>query len=193
VPDATGPVLPADALRRLEPRPLVGEGVGLRPWAPSDAPLVAAAFADPGIAAWRARQPDEQDDDADAWVRRWAERWAAGTDAAWAVTAPGDDAAQGYVGLRRIQAFDGSAELSYWMLPEARGGGLARRAAATATAWAFAELGLHRVWLVHAVANVRACAVATGAGFRAEGTLRGYLRADAGRADAHLHARLRTD
>jgi RimJ/RimL family protein N-acetyltransferase len=188
-----GPLLPADALRRLGPCALEGEGVGLRPWAPSDAHLVAAAFGDPGIASWRARQPDEQDDDPDTWVRRWAERWAAGTDAAWAVTWPGDDEAQGYVGLRRIQTFDASAELSYWMLPAARGGGLARRAAVAATRWGFDELGLERVWLVHAVANVRACAVATGAGFRAEGTLRAYLRDDVGRADAHLHARLRRD
>lgn len=190
---AADAALPADALARLAPRALVADGVGLRPWAPSDAAAAGRAFADPGIAAWRARQPDEQVADPSEWIARWGAWWAAGTDAAWAVTEPDDDEAVGYVGLRRIRTFDASAELSYWMLPEARGGGLARRAATRVTAWAFDEVGLHRVWLVHAVTNVPSCAVATGAGFRVEGTMRGYLRAGGGWADGHLHSRLATD
>lgn len=185
--------LPDDALSRLTPAPYPAAGVTLRPWRADDVGSVAQAFADPGIAAWRARQPDEHVDDPAAWVARWGEWWAAGTDASWAVTRADDDAAQGYVGLRRIRTFDGSAELSYWLLPGARGVGLARRAAAAATRWAFDELGLHRVWLVHIVANVPSCAVATGAGFRAEGTMRGFLRADGGWLDAHLHGRLAAD
>ena len=187
------PVLTADAVRDAGPCRVAGTGVGLRPWTAEDADVVATAFADPAIAEWRARQADEDDDDPAAWIAGWARRWAAGSDAVWAVAGPDGDEALGYVGVRRVSGFDRSAELSYWMLPAARGGGLARRAATTATGWAFAELGLHRVWLVHALANVRACAVASGAGFRVEGTLRGALRTPRGWQDAHLHARLATD
>ncbi len=192
-PERATPAVPHDVLSCREPCRVPADGVGLRPWDPADAPAVRDAFAEPGIAAWRARQPDEQSDEPDAWIRRWHTWWTEGTDAGWAVTQPGDEEAQGYVGLRRIRPFDASAELSYWMLPEARGGGLARRAAVAATRWAFDDLGLHRVWLVHAVTNVRACAVASGAGFRAEGTSRGYLRMPDGWQDAHLHARLASD
>ncbi|GAB3167550.1 hypothetical protein GCM10027059_28640 [Myceligenerans halotolerans] len=83
--------------------------------------------------------------------------------------------------------------VSYWLLPEARGRGLAVRALATLTRWAFDERGLERLELGHRVNNPASCAVATGAGFTPEGVERGKLLYDGVRYDVETHALLHTD
>jgi RimJ/RimL family protein N-acetyltransferase len=89
-----------------------------------------------------------------------------------------------------------SARVGYWVLPEARGQGVATRALALAADWALTDLGLHRLELDHAVGHDVSCRIAERCGFRYEGTLRGAMfeaeRYDAFR-DMHLHARLATD
>jgi RimJ/RimL family protein N-acetyltransferase len=63
-----------------------------------------------------------------------------------------------------------------------------------ATGFAFSQLGLHRVYLYHAVENPGSCGVARAAGFLHEGTLRrSYRYGDGAYHDEHLHARLSTD
>ncbi|MET7707718.1 GNAT family protein [Micromonospora sp. NPDC005413] len=52
---------------------------------------------------------------------------------------------------------------------------------------------LHRLALEHSTANTASCRVATRAGFRAEGVLRGSVRHADGWHDMHLHALLATD
>lgn len=85
------------------------------------------------------------------------------------------------------------AGLSYWVLPEARGGGVAVRAARAVTRWSFDVVGLHRMLLQHSTANLSSCRVAVKLGFPLEGTARGaFLQAD-GWHDAHVHALLATD
>ncbi|MBU6534368.1 GNAT family N-acetyltransferase [Streptomyces sp. NPDC057245] len=102
----------------------------------------------------------------------------------------------GHVGVNEISLTMKVARVGYWVLPEARGRGVAGRALLLASRWAFAELGLHRLELGHAVGHEVSCRVAERCGYRAEGTLRGAMfesgRHDAFR-DVHLHARLSTD
>lgn len=89
-----------------------------------------------------------------------------------------------------------TAHVGYWVLPEARGRGVATRALSLASRLAFGELGLHRLELGHALGHEVSCRVAERGGYRYEGTLRGAMfeagRQDAFR-DAHLHARLASD
>jgi hypothetical protein len=60
--------------------------------------------------------------------------------------------------------------------------------------WSFAGLGLARIQLEHAVANVGSCRVASRAGFVLEGTLRSASRDGLDeRHDDHVHGRLATD
>ena len=88
----------------------------------------------------------------------------------------------------------GDGELGYTVLPAERGRGVARRAMAAATRYAFDDLGLFRVQLYHAVENVASCNAALAVGYRLEGTLRqSYRYGDGRRHDEHLHARLATD
>jgi RimJ/RimL family protein N-acetyltransferase len=168
----------------------VDDRLVLRPWRSSDAEMVRKAFDCPEIQRWHVRRMDSHDE-AVAWTAGWETRWDNETDASWAIT--DSDRPIGQVGLRTISLFEGSAELSYWVLPEARGSGVAGRAAHAVTQWTFDVLGLHRVVLQHSTANLASCRVAAKLGFRDEGTMRDALLHADGWHDAHTHARLRTD
>ncbi|MEN3611059.1 GNAT family N-acetyltransferase [Plantactinospora sp. ZYX-F-223] len=187
------PVLPADSLRTIrQPRLTAGGGLALRPWRVDDAATVRAAFDCPEIQRWHLRRLDSEDE-AREWTAQWPARWAAQTDASWAVVAERTGEPLGQVGLREIRLDQASAEISYWVLPAARGRGLAGRAVRAVQAWAFDRLGLHRLELRHSTANRASCRVADKLGFAVEGTLRGaWWHAD-GWHDVHLHARLRDE
>jgi RimJ/RimL family protein N-acetyltransferase len=169
-------------------------GLRLRPWRASDRAAVMAAFADPAIQRWHCRSMT--DDEARAWIAAWPDRWRAETGAGWAVLdadADGEGAVAGQISLRRVYLGYGLAEVSYWMVPAARGRGIARRALATLASWSFGTLGLHRIELNHSTRNLASCRVAGHAGFALEGTKRAEVRHTDGWHDMHLHARLDTD
>jgi RimJ/RimL family protein N-acetyltransferase len=165
------------------------DGVMLRPWQLSDRPTVLVAYADPAIRRWHCRSMT--DDEACDWVATWPGRWRKETGAGWAVV-DGSDVV-GQVSLRRLVLQEGLAEVSYWVLPAARGRRIAARALSAVTAWSFAALRLHRVELYHSTSNVASCRVAQHAGFVAEGTKRSEARHADGWHDMHIHARLDTD
>ncbi|WP_214401832.1 GNAT family N-acetyltransferase [Pseudonocardia lacus] len=190
MPLLVAPALPRTALARHVQPTLRGDGVRLRPWRPRDTAGVLVAFADPDIQHWHRRRLDP--DEAAEWVGGWGRLWRAGTDACWAVADP-DDRLIGYVALRGFRPFAGSAKVSYWVLPGARGAGVATRAVRLAGHWAFTVLGLHRIELVHSVRNTASCRVAERAGYALEGTMRGHMRHVDGWHDVHLHARLHDD
>ncbi|WP_421743239.1 GNAT family N-acetyltransferase [Cellulomonas sp.] len=168
---------------------LHAEGLHLRPWRAQDVDAVVAAYADPGIRRWHDRSMDHPE--AAAWVASWADRWRAETGAGWAIATT--DAVLGQISLRSFDHGDGRSDISYWVLPAARGRGIATTALATLSTWAFGALGLHRIEVDHSVDNPASCLVATRAGFRLEGTKRGdALHAD-GWHDMHLHARVAGD
>jgi [ribosomal protein S5]-alanine N-acetyltransferase len=193
VPLLVGPALPAGSLRVLEqPRLDVDPHLALRPWRPQDAPAVRAAFACPDIQRWHVRRMDT-DGEALAWIEAWPGRWRDETDASWAIVDGRDDRPVGQVGLRHVTLFEATAELSYWMVPAARGRGMAGRAVETMTRWSFGALGLNRLYLQHSTANTASCRVAGKAGYRLEGILRDAMLHADGWHDAHVHARLRTD
>jgi RimJ/RimL family protein N-acetyltransferase len=180
-------------LRALDqPRLDVDDQLSLRPWRAGDAEVVQAAFDSPDIQRWHVRRLDSLDE-ARAWIAMWTTRWHNETDASWAIVDNRADRPVGQVGLRAISLSDGAAHVSYWVLPDARGAGVAARATRAMTEWTLDVLGLHRVSLEHSTANLASCRVAAKLGFAVEGTLRGSaLHAD-GWHDMHVHSRLRTD
>ncbi len=172
------------------PQPeLHADGVVLRPWRASDRAAVVAGYADPDIQRWHCRSLTG--DEASDWIAAWPDRWRTETGAGWAVTAAGTVAGQ--LSLRRINLVDGVAEVSYWVLPVARGRRIAPRALGAVTAWAFRILRLHRIEVAHSVRNVASCRVTQLAGFPLEGTKRGEVRHTDGWHDMHLHARIDGD
>lgn len=141
MPDLVSPVVPVGRLRdQVQPRLIVDELV-LRPWEPEDATRVVEAYSDPAIQKWHARSMTEPE--ALSWVMSWSERWTAETGACRAVV--DRDLLVGRVGLRTLDLTEGAGEAAYWVMPDARGRGVATRALRAATAWMFTQVGLHRI------------------------------------------------
>ena len=186
------PVLQPGSLNRLDqPILALSDGITLRPWRAEDAGTVMTAFSVPDIQRWHMRSIDSSGE-AEEWIAAWAQRWEAETDASWAVTNPRGSAV-GYVALRSLFLPAAQAEVAYWLLPEARGVGVAAHAARAVTTWGFTTLRLHRIFLTHSVRNDPSCRVAGALGFAQEGTLRDYQRHADGWHSVHIHARLAHD
>ncbi|MCD9878344.1 GNAT family N-acetyltransferase [Streptomyces guryensis] len=179
---------------------LHGHGIRLRPWdADSDVDVAAwlRGLTDPEFRRWNT--PLKQVDDlADARrsLRAKALGMADGSTASYCVTDAAGGAVLGHIGVNAIDLVLSVARVGYWVLPEARGQGVATRALAVVSRWALTELGLHRLELGHALGHEASCRIAERCGFRYEGTLRGAMF-EAGRNDVfrdlHLHGRIATD
>jgi RimJ/RimL family protein N-acetyltransferase len=186
VPDLRTPVLGAGSFAGRPQPTIERDGLLLRPWRAEDAAVLVRAYADPAIRRWHVRSMDEAE--ARAWVRERQAMWAAETGGDWAVEDGGTPA--GRVALRKLDLREGCGEVGYWVLPEARGRGVASRALAALGDWLLGEGGLHRLELDHSVENRASCRVAENAGFAAEGVKRASVLHEDGWHDMHLHARL---
>jgi RimJ/RimL family protein N-acetyltransferase len=117
-----------------------------------------------------------EEDPSEAWVRRFiasqARLRARGEYLSLVVSdAPGGPFL-GVVMLHSIAWRHRRAELGYWLVPAARGRGLARTAAALLTEWAFATLPLDRLEITTAPGNAAALRLAAAIGFEREGVMR---------------------
>ncbi|WP_223166552.1 GNAT family N-acetyltransferase [Nonomuraea sp. SYSU D8015] len=167
---------------------MISVNVRLREWRDSDAPAVLDAFQAPDLrrqAAW----PIITLKDARGWIASWE---GAGHAFAVVIDGAGGERVVGNVAVTKIDTHD-TGWVSYWVVPEARGRGIAVAATEKLVRWAFDERGLYRLELGHRTNNPASCRVATKAGFRPEGIERGKLRHDGVRYDVERHARLATD
>ena len=188
---STPPAVPAGTLAAGPQPTLPAEGgLVLRPWADGDAPTVLAAYQDPEIRRWHTRRPASPEQVLQ-WFAHSRRSWQEETGASWAVTR-GDEVV-GRMTLGGVNLDDGEAACAYWVVPAARGTGVASGALRALSAWALADGRLHRLWLDHSTGNVASCRVAVKAGFRLEGTTRSAAVHDDRRHDLHLHARVRGD
>ncbi|MFF4352147.1 GNAT family N-acetyltransferase [Streptomyces sp. NPDC001530] len=190
------PVVPAGRMAQ-DPQPVLDlpRGLELRPWRPGDADALVAAGQDPSIRQWNLLHV-ESPEDARNRIARMHERWRAEQGAIWAIARSdgnGDGEAIGLIGWNDIDLTGGSAEIVYWILPAARGGGVVVEAVKRLSRWALEDLGLHRLQLCHSVANPASCRVAAKAGYSLEGTMRGALLHADGWHDLHLHALVKGD
>lgn len=184
MPSFLSPVVPPGRLSGMDQPHLDAGLVLLRPWRTEDVPAVVAAYEDPAIQRWHCRSMTWVE--AQQWVADAHQGWADETSASWAVTSP--DGLAGRLSLRPHLA-DGWAEAAYWVVPAARGRGIAPLALRTVTPWALDTLGLHRLELEHSTRNPASCRVAVKAGFEIEGTKRSHTQHRDGWHDMHLHAR----
>lgn len=180
-----------------EPR---GHGLHLRSWdagSDADAQTWLRGYLDPEFQRWNTplKQWTDLGGARDS-LRARAQEAEEGKSASFRITDERSGTTLGHIGVNEINRPMKLARAGYWVLPEARGRGVATWALLLASRWAFAELGLHRLELGHAVGHGASCRVAERCGFRCEGTLREAMF-EAGRRDAfrdvHLHARLATD
>lgn len=187
MPTLTGPVVSVGSMNGSPQPSLDRDGLLLRPWQLGDASVVVAAYEDPAIRRWHVRTMSDLTEAA-AWIEDRHARWRAEHGADWAVVRAGQ--VVGRVGLNGVDLAQGCADLAYWVVPSARGAGIASRAATHLAEWAFAALGLHRVGLEHSTENPASCSVALRAGFAAEGVRRSSVLHADGWHDMHTHARI---
>ncbi len=178
----------APPLAHAQPR-LFGDGLTLRPWCRGDAPELVRAYADPDIHRWHCRSLSLAE--AEEWVVHTAQRWEQDAGASWTVSR--HDALLGRVGIGGVDLHEARAEVGYWVLPEARGQGVATGALAAVADWAFDDRGFHRLELDHSTRNPASCRVAERAGFAVEGTKRAQALHLDGWHDMHAHALLADD
>ncbi|MFJ3800361.1 GNAT family N-acetyltransferase [Streptomyces sp. NPDC090088] len=177
-----------------------GHGLRLDRWDPDQESHVEAWWrgrADPDFLRWNTPlTPDIDLAGARAAMVGQLAQAADGTCAPFRIADARSGTTLGHVGINVIDRVFRSARVGYWVLPEARGRRVATRALALAADWTFAELGLYRLELGHALGHDASCRIAQTCGFPYEGTLRGAMF-EAGRQnafrDVHLHARLATD
>ncbi|MFC4554479.1 GNAT family N-acetyltransferase [Georgenia faecalis] len=165
--------------------------VALRRWTTADAGALHAALAQSPDLATQLGRTDL--DDLGACADLIATRLGASSPTAHHLAVAVDGTAVGNVSLTHVETRHGTAWVSYWLAPAARGRGLAARGLATVARWALADLDVFRLELGHRVNNPASCRVATRAGFAAEGIERGKLRYGDQRFDVETHARLATD
>lgn len=174
----------------VQPTVKIDDELQLRPWRLSDARAVLAAFSDPDIVRWHTRSMQTLEQ-AEEWIEDSHNAWTKEQASGWAIVDVTDESVLGRCALYP-ELTHGNAEISYWILPSARGRGVAARAAIAATRWGHG-FGLHRIGLEHSTLNVASCAVANRAGFAAEGIKRqSGIHAD-GVHDMHLHSHIATD
>ncbi|MDO0931719.1 GNAT family N-acetyltransferase [Streptomyces sp. DG2A-72] len=187
-------VLTRDTLSGTPPQPAIatGDGLVLRPWTATDAPAAHAIFQGPILQQWHAKAADSAEE-VGGWIEGRHKDWGEERTAQWAVVDADFDRLLGRVALREIRLDEGTAEVAYRTVIEARGQSIIARATTTLARWALDDIGFHRLELIHAVRNEASRRVATKMGFALEGTKRSaVLHADGGH-DMHLHARVKGD
>ncbi|MFJ3595699.1 MULTISPECIES: GNAT family N-acetyltransferase [unclassified Streptomyces] len=169
--------------------PVAGDGLLLRPWERADARAFLSAYEE--TRRWHTHRPTTVAQ-VEEWFDGYRQDWDREKGCHWAVARDSGEVL-GRMALRRVDLADGAANAAYWVLPAARGAGVASRALAAVSAWALDGIGFQRLELDHSTRNDASCRVATRAGFRLEGTKRNAAVHDDGRHDMHLHARVRGD
>jgi ribosomal-protein-alanine N-acetyltransferase len=170
---------------------LAGDGVLLTPWEQGDLPAIVELADDDDSRAFSASLRDVHTI-ADA--RRWVASRSGPDRVDWAVRDPATRSLVGRTALHRFEEHPRSAEIGYGVHPAHRRRGVASAVVAAVTRWAFHDLALRRVELVHDLGNTVSCRVATGSGYLLEGVEREALGYPDGTiADLHRHARLATD
>jgi RimJ/RimL family protein N-acetyltransferase len=175
----------------LEPVELRAGDLLLRPWRDDDVDAYWAALESPGGRLWHGSTTTTRDEVAALLAQR--RDWTPGDRASWCAAGPAGELL-GSLTLFHIDLDQRDAEIGYWIVPAARGRGIAVRAVEMVVGWGFGTLGLQRIQLFHAVENVASGRVAAKAGFTQEGRLRRSHRFGDGQwHDELLWARLDTD
>ncbi len=162
----------AMAIRPPDP-PLTDGVVKLRPWGePGDVEAITAACNDRAIAEFLDMIPSPYtQNDARAYLESCRIGWQQGTATNFAIVEGGVPV--GSIGVRWLDGLDdGTAEVGYWMAPEARGRGVCTRALRLVSGWVLGEPGASRLQLRADEQNLPSNKVAQNAGFTREGVLR---------------------
>lgn len=122
--------------------------------------------------------------DAEAWIMRSAIGWPRGHECPFVVESMADRTVVGCTGVHAVGDFDANYELGCWIRSDARGNGMARRAAALAARFAFEQLDAGRIGMLVAEENTPSLRVAEAIGAVREGVQRERILVRGERVDA---------
>ncbi len=122
--------------------PLADGTIRLRPWTMRDLPAVEQASHDPYIPAVTSVPSAYTEEAGRAWIERQWKRLADGQGMSLCIADARTDAALGFVDISFEHRVRGRASLGCWVVPAARGRGVASAAVQLLSAWAFATLGI---------------------------------------------------
>jgi len=160
--------------------------VNLRPPDERDLTAIDLGIHDPDVVRWFG-QPDSSAMEVLILNRR---RWADGSPTFAICETDGACVGHVWVNVRTDDSSSGS--VGYWLLPMARGRGLATRAVRLISSWAVSDLGIKRLRLVTEPANERSQHVAERSGFQRIGILADDAEID-GRSIDHILYELPAD
>ncbi len=172
---------------------ITGRDVLLRELRESDVPRIVEACSDERTTYWLTQMPVPYTDaDALDWLEQMRGLRATGAGIAWAVAGPEDDRLLGAMNVFDVSTDEGSAEVGYWLHPDARGRGLATEATALLVRHCFVPeedggLGLRRVRAFTADGNTASSRVLTANGLVPTGRHREAKRLRDGRYVDLLH------
>jgi RimJ/RimL family protein N-acetyltransferase len=170
--------------------PLGDDVIQLRPPAQRDLEMVRAASDDPYIPLITTVPWAYTDAEGAAWLARQHDRVASGAGWPLVVAERAGGRGVGSVGLWPRDA--SAAALGYFVIPEARGRGLASRAVRLVAGWAFRR-GFERLELTVEPWNGASLRTAERAGFRREALMRSLMEFGGVRRDLVMFSRLAGD
>jgi RimJ/RimL family protein N-acetyltransferase len=145
----------------------------LRPLRSGDAHAYAQAFVDdPQLGVWLGVEGDPLESHVREHAAQQPARAAAGAGLELAIADAASDAFLGTLTIHTVVWQHGRCEFGLWLVPAARGRGLATQAMRTALEWAFDTLKLQRAEMTTTSDNPTIPALAERLGFQHEGVLR---------------------
>lgn len=163
--------------------------VALRPVDRRDVEAIWAACGDERLQRYIPLPLPYTREEAEAYVAHAAENWASGRKAPFAITPVDDD--EQLLGVISITFAGSTGNAGYWVAPEARARGVARRALALVVDWAFAEREVGILLLEIHASNEASAEVARAVGFHQVGKIE--VGSGDQRREALLWARMVTD
>jgi ribosomal-protein-alanine N-acetyltransferase len=148
---------------------LDGDSLHLRDWRDADAPALESVCGEWNVCQFTSVPWSYSLDEATAWVVRNREKRSRGEVLSLAIVEAGRDEVVGNVNLVGFSDDGTEAALGYWLVPSARGRGLASAAARTLTDWGFGVMGLEQIELAILPENTASQRVAERLGATPEG------------------------
>ncbi len=157
----------------------------------TDVPAIVAGCSDAETQRWLPLPCPYTPDDGFTWLREHREEAERGESLDFAIRFAGQTGLVGSIGAHFARARAGECEIGYWVAPQARGRGVARRAIALLAAHVFATWGPRRIEILAHPDNVASRHAAKSAGANFEGIrARGLGHRDGTVADAAVYVLL---
>ena len=141
----------------------------LRDWQEADAPVLDGVCGEWNVCQFTSVPWSYSLAEATAWIIRNRQKRSEGKVLSLAITEEDSSSVVGNVNLTRFSEDGNEAALGYWVVPSARGRGLASGAARTLARWGFEAMGLARVELAILPENTASHRVAEQLGATPEG------------------------